>query len=116
MYYFAVNNTVAEHYTIYNGTYGPFDPSIPSSQLKEEIYQTSKMSLELNLRQYINPDSPAQGSCYEEKIIQMYNFMYRGVIEVSLEFQRSMCNAESDPFYYEKDDEDKNVGYLSGLW
>ena len=50
MYFFAVNNTVPERYTIYNGTYGPFDPSIPSSQLKEEIYQTSKMSLELNLR------------------------------------------------------------------
>ena len=50
----------------------------------------------------------------------MYNFMYRGVIEVSLEFQRSMRNAESDPFYYEKDDDDKkedeNFGYLRGLW
>ena len=46
--------------------------------------------------------------------------MYRGVIEVSLEFQRSMCNAESDPFYYEKD-EDENAGVpksgmLSGLF
>ena len=46
--------------------------------------------------------------------------MYRGVIEVSLDFERSMCNSESDPFYYEKDDEnekeDKNFGLLGGLW
>ena len=43
--------------------------------------------------------------------------MYRGVIEVSLDFTRSMCNAENDPFYYESGDEDeKNFGLLSGLW
>ena len=40
------------------------------------------MSIIFTLRQYINPDSPAQGTCYEEEITQLFNYRKRGVIEV----------------------------------
>ena len=51
------------------------------------------MSLNFSIRQYINPDAAAQGTCYEDKISQTYDFTRRGVVEVLLHEHRSMCNA-----------------------
>ena len=62
------------------------------------------MSLCFSIRQYINPQSQAQGTCYEEAITQSYDFMKRGVITVSLNVVRSMCNAIDDPFKFEDGD------------
>lgn len=59
------------------------------------------MSINFSIRQYINPASPAQGTCYEERIIQRYDFQKRGVIEVKLIASRKMCNVLNDPFNFE---------------
>lgn len=70
------------------------------------------MSINFGIRQYINPASPAQGTCYKEMITQRYNFEKRGVIEVKLTDKREMCNVIKDPFdfeptdYYKPDEDD----------
>jgi len=65
------------------------------------VYNAESMSIVFAVRQYVNPDSPAQGTCYEERITQFYDFSKRNVIDVSLRTKHSMCNAITDPFSFE---------------
>ena len=68
MYYFSNQENSEDpfsHYAILNNTLGPFD-TMDNAQLKQKIYDSDYMSLNFAVRQYVNPESPAQGTCYEE--------------------------------------------------
>ena len=106
MFYFSGNGTVSDELTIEPGHYGPFGDSTTNAELKALVYNSAHLSIIYQVRESINPASSAQGTCYEEKIVQRYNFAKRGVIEVNLSAARKLCNAINDPFNHPDDQED----------
>ena len=116
MFYFSGNGSISDKITVLPDHYGPFGDDTTNAELKKLINEASHLSMMFNLREYIVPSSEAQGTCYEEAIIQRYNFEKRGVIEVNLSGHRTLCDAISDPFDIpdtdddtENDDEHKRI-------
>mmetsp|Transcript_36975 Transcript_36975/g.45132 ORF Transcript_36975/g.45132 Transcript_36975/m.45132 type:complete len:149 (+) Transcript_36975:40-486(+) len=72
-YQFNVDGSIGKEWSI-TSTDDTFPFNESNEQIKNWVRASKSMSLNFNIRQYINPDSPAQGTCYEEKVTQNYDF------------------------------------------
>ena len=90
VYTFAANNKIIDTIYLTNSSLGPFENS--TADIKKQLYDVQIMSFNFNLHQYINPYAGAEGTCYIEAITQRFDFSKRGVVQVSLDNDRTTCD------------------------